>query len=158
TRAVPRFARDFATFGALIAKTLSALAKNPNVVGAIVRFDTPGGTVPGSIAINKAIEAFKATGKPIYGHALSVCASGGMLATAAASKIYAQEGALLGSIGVVGPTIISYEGVQSIDGGIFSGGVSAKSIHATVLSVGTGKAFGNPYEKPDPKVVEHFKG
>ncbi|MEQ1714746.1 MAG: S49 family peptidase, partial [Hyphomicrobium sp.] len=95
--------------------------------------------------------------KPIIGHALTMCASGGMLATAAASETYAQEGALIGSIGVAGPTLISYKGVTDIDGGLLGGGVGAKEIVAQVLTAGKGKAFGNPYDVPDPSVVAHFK-
>jgi protease-4 len=152
---IPPWARSFAAFGGPIGRVLKRLAENDKVVGVLVRYNTPGGTVPGSIAINRGIAAVSAK-KPVFGHVLSYCFSGGMLASVAGDKTYVQEGALVGSIGVVGPTLFSYSDVSTIDGGVLRGGVSAGTIKARVLAAGKGKAFGNPFQPLDTEAADHF--
>ena len=75
---------------------------NKNVKGVIIVVNSPGGYVAPSDMINKYIRDFMETSeKKVYVSIQSVGASGAIWATAPADKIYAQENAVVGSIGVI---------------------------------------------------------
>jgi protease-4 len=73
---------------------------NEHVDGIVLRVDSPGGAVGPSQEIYSAVAKLKLR-KPIVASMGSVAASGGLYASLAASKIYAQPGTLTGSIGVI---------------------------------------------------------
>jgi len=93
-----------------------------NRVKAILLYiDSPGGTVVDADAIYRSIKRYKETYKvPVYAYVDGLCASGGMYIACAADKIYASNASIIGSVGVIIPSILNFYqllekiGVQSI--------------------------------------------
>ena len=68
---------------------------------------------------------------------------------AGADRIIADEGALVGSIGVIMGNWVYYDDPVALDGGLFGGGVETRGgIRAIPLTAGEGKDFGNPFREP----------
>ncbi len=88
-------------------ESLDAIAKNDGVKALVVRIDSPGGAVGPSQEI---FSELKKLGKelPIVASIGGVGASGGYYIACAAQKIYANPGAITGSIGVIAQ-FASYE-------------------------------------------------
>lgn len=81
-------------------KSLIALQTDNEIKGAIIKLNTPGGTVATSQNIYNQIKKLRAT-KPVIVVFDDVSASGGYYIASAADRIIAQEGSLTGSIGVI---------------------------------------------------------
>lgn len=143
------FSNDFVTFGYTIKETLADLAEDDAVKGVLLLMNTPGGTINGSKAIADGVQAYQeATGKPVYAYVQSISASGGMWSMAGADHIIADEGALVGSIGVILGSLLYYDDPIAVDQGLLFGGVETRGgIKATMLAAGEGKDFGNPYRE-----------
>jgi protease IV len=78
--------------------------KNNRIKALLLYINTPGGTVVDSNGIYEVLKEYKAKFQvPIYAYVDGMCASGGMYIAAAADKIYANEVALIGSVGVLLP-------------------------------------------------------
>lgn len=155
-RMVPPFARRSASFGYDLRRILSKLADNANIKGVLVRMHTPGGTVSGSYEIYNGLRAC-AVKKPTVVHIASLSASGGVLSMVGANRIIADKEALIGSIGVRGPTIHEYTGVKAIKGGLFSSGVEADTMQFHGISAGAGKSFGDPFLPASKEAIERFR-
>ena len=71
--------------------------------GVILRLNTPGGSSVQSRYINRELVRLKEKypDTPVYAVCVDVCASGGYYIAAAADEIYADEGSIVGSIGVL---------------------------------------------------------
>ncbi len=147
--------RSYATFGENVREILMQLRGEVRVKGVIIRFNTPGGTVSGSEAIREGIEECNKV-KPVYAHVGGISASGGVWAMTAARKIIAGRESMVGSIGVIGPTLFSYKGVKEIGQGLFGTTVEAGEIGADVLFAGKGKTLGNPFAPRDEDVIQRF--
>ena len=147
------FADEFVTFGYTVKQTLAALAEDSDVKGVLLLLNTPGGTINGSKAISDGVAAYQqATGQPVYAYVESISASGGMWSMAGADRIIADEGALVGSIGVIMGNWVYYDDPVALDGGLFGGGVETRGgIRAIPLTAGEGKDFGNPFREPSPE-------
>lgn len=72
--------------------------KDSNVVGIILRINSPGGAVAPSQEIYRFIRKMN---KPVYAAMSTVAASGGYYVASACDKIYALPGTITGSIGVI---------------------------------------------------------
>lgn len=72
----------------------------------ILELNTPGGQIVPSEDIRLAAEAFDG---PTIGHATDVCASGGYDIAAGCDELWAREGSLVGSIGVIGSRVNAKE-------------------------------------------------
>jgi len=137
------------TYADAFARRLDILKNATAVKALIVEGKTPGGSVSGSEIIRTAIADF-AEVKPVFFYVSEMAASGGMWALSALhvnkypDRVFASRGALLGSIGVVGPTIMDYTGIRRISG-LLGSGIEAETISGEVLSAGPGKAFGHPF-------------
>lgn len=70
--------------------------------GLVLRINSPGGSALASEVLWEATEEFNTTGKPFVVSMGGVAASGGYYAAAAADRIFAENGTITGSIGVVG--------------------------------------------------------
>jgi protease-4 len=68
----------------------------------ILTLNTPGGQIVPSEDIRLAAESFDG---PTIGHATDVCASGGYDIAAGCDELWAREGSLVGSIGVIGSRV-----------------------------------------------------
>jgi protease-4 len=143
------FSNDFVTYGYTIKETLADLAADETIKGVLLLMNTPGGTINGSKAIADGVRAYQeATGQPVYAYVQSISASGGMWSMAGADHIIADEGALVGSIGVILGSLLYYDDPIAVDQGLLFGGVETRGgIKATTLAAGDGKDFGNPYRQ-----------
>ncbi|WP_273265636.1 signal peptide peptidase SppA [Flexistipes sinusarabici] len=82
-------------------KFLNAYKKfhdNPNVKGFVIRINSPGGAVAPSQEIYRILRKID---KPVFVSMSTLAASGGYYVAAASDKIFALEGTLTGSIGVI---------------------------------------------------------
>ena len=87
----------------------------------LLYIDSPGGTVTDADGIFRELKAYKEKYKvPVYAFTDGLCASGGYLIAAAADKIFAADTCLIGSVGVIIPSIMNFSqlmekvGVQSV--------------------------------------------
>ncbi|MDP3725974.1 MAG: S49 family peptidase [bacterium] len=153
---VPAFLRQSVSFGDEIHDALLDLAANSCVQAVILRFNTPGGTISGSQAIADGI-SLCGQKKATWAHVIDLSASGGVLAMVTAHNISAEENALIGSIGVIGPTVFKYDDVTSLGGGFLGTHVVAQKITSRVFSSGKGKAFGNPHAPRDTEAEDKLQ-
>lgn len=93
--------------------TLRALAKDDNVKAIVMRVSSPGGSARASELIWHAVDEAKKS-KPVVVSMGEVAASGGYYISAGASKIFAQENTLTGSIGVVGGKLVFGDALASV--------------------------------------------
>lgn len=94
---------------------------NNRVKGILLYVNTPGGLATDSSNIYRLLKDYKEKYHvPIYAYVEGICASGGMYISAAADKIFASDGSIIGSIGVrVGPvfnvaTAMEKVGIKSL--------------------------------------------
>ena len=81
---------------------LKDYGNRPNVRSVVIRINSPGGGVAASEEIYKAIKKFRADSeKNVIVSMASVAASGGYYVACAADKIFANQGSITGSIGVI---------------------------------------------------------
>ena len=138
------------TYAYQLQDLLEKAAEEERIQGLFLRLATPGGTVVGSNVIYEALVAYKeATENPVYAYIEGLSASGGVWAMVAADEIYAAPGSIVGSIGVIGPTLVFFDQPFAVDGGILGGGVTTRNgIQQFVVSAGKGKDLGNPFRQP----------
>lgn len=93
------FSNSIVTGGETIRQVCDALAKDGNVVGVVIRVDSPGGSAFASDQMYRAIRRLAAK-KPVVASMGNVAASGGYYAAAGADEIYASPTTITGSIGI----------------------------------------------------------
>jgi len=150
---------DFLTYGYDIIDTLEEAAEDEDIKGIFMTFRTPGGTIFGSQAIYRAIKDYREkTGNPVVVYIEGISASGGVMAMVAANNIYADYGSLIGSIGVLGPSLTYFNKPIATDGGLFGGGIVTEGgIEQTAITAGRGKDIGNPFRKPSEEEIANLK-
>lgn len=144
-----------ATFGLELGNMLKRIAECESLGAVWVRESTPGGTIPGARCIFDGLRACAEKGKPVYCYVQNLAASGGVWTMVGADHIIAHPNAILGSIGVIGPSLKRYRGVTRM-GGIFGQQVEAREITSRSLHVGEGKNFGDPFAEPDEESIASF--
>lgn len=82
--------------------------------GLVFRIDSPGGSALASEVLWEATEEFKSTNKPFIVSMGGVAASGGYYVAAGADRIFAENGTITGSIGVVGMKLAFGPAMNSI--------------------------------------------
>lgn len=130
-----------------IVKEIEAYQENRNILGIIVRIDSPGGAVAPSQEIYQALIRFRESKKPIVISMGTVAASGGYYAASAGDIIFANSGTLTGSIGVIMQFPYYYEFLKKW-------GIGMHTITAGKL-----KDAGSPYRplsKNDEKYFNHL--
>lgn len=134
------------TFGYDIKSQIVEATKDNDIKGLLLIVDSPGGTITGSKAISDAVEYYKATtNKPVVTYVAGLSASGAYLGTANSTKILADRGTLIGSIGVIMGPFKKYN--QVVAEGDFLGDISTTGgIDTYYLYSGEDKDFGNPYK------------
>jgi len=80
---------------------IRAAAADPSVKAIVLRINSPGGGVAATQEIARELEKLKSTGKPLVVSMGDTAASGAYWIAAGADKIFANEGTLTGSIGVI---------------------------------------------------------
>ncbi|NER83428.1 MAG: S49 family peptidase [Leptolyngbya sp. SIO1D8] len=144
------------TYAYQLQSLLKKVAEDDSVQGIFLRLSTPGGTVVGSNVLYEALIDYKeATENPIYAYIEGLSASGGVWSMVAADEIYAAPGSIVGSIGVIGPTLVYFDEPFAVDGGILGGGVTTRNgIQQFVISAGKGKDLGNPFRQPSEEELQ----
>jgi protease IV len=89
--------------------------KNPRIKAMVIRINSPGGAVSATQDLYHEIESFRRSGRPVVASLGDIAASGGYYAAIAADEIYANEGSLTGSIGVI-MNFFNFEGLQETIG------------------------------------------
>lgn len=105
----------------LLDESREGVFKNDRVKGLLLYIDSPGGTISDAQGIFQALKEYKARHQvPIYVYTPGLCASGGMYIASISDKIYANDVALIGSVGVIFSSFINVSqlmekiGVQSL--------------------------------------------
>jgi len=83
-----------------IIKEIDEAKRDENIKGILLNVNSPGGAVPPSIEISYAIRALQKQ-KPVIAYASGIMASGSYYSAIYATKIIANPGAIIGSIGVI---------------------------------------------------------
>jgi protease-4 len=143
------------TYGYEVQQVLEDAVEKDEVKGVLLHLQTPGGTIFGARAIDDGIKRYRdRTKKPVVAYIEGLSASGGVMAMVGASKIYADYGSLIGSIGVLGPQLLFFNKPLATDGSLLESGiVTQNGIEQTVISAGRGKDLGNPFRRPTDEEV-----
>lgn len=121
-------------------------AKEDNSVKALVlRVDSPGGSVGASQEIYRALEDFKASGKPLIVSMGNVAASGGYYISAPADLIFANPGTITGSIGV----IVQHTEIKDL--------LEKLGIKTTSIKTGKFKDTLSPFRELSPEEKEYLQ-
>lgn len=91
-----------AIVGEKMVKQIKKLQDDKNVKGLVLRVNSPGGSAFASEQIWKALEDFKAAGKPFAVSMGDYAASGGYYISSGAQRIFAEPTTITGSIGIFG--------------------------------------------------------
>ena len=140
-----------------VSKKLNEIQKlKPKVI--IIKVNSPGGTVSASIEVFNIIKKFKSKQKiDIYVYSNEVLASGGYWIAMAADKIFAHYGALIGSIGVSGPSWIYYDKPISLSTGLLGSNIETENgIKIFSQNAGKSKDLYNPFRKPQDYEINHL--
>ena len=124
---------------------LRAAFENASTAGVVLRINSPGGSPVQAGYINDEIYRLreKYPAIPLYAVVEDVCASGGYYVAAAADKIYADKGSLVGSIGV------------RMDGFGFVDVLHKLGVERRLFTAGENKGFLDPFSNLEPAQVEH---
>jgi len=127
---------------------LRAAFEDANTKGVILRINSPGGSPVQSAYINDEITRLKEkyTDIPVYAVIVDVCASGGYYIAAAADKIYADKGSIVGSIGVL------------MNGFGFEEAMSRLGVERRLLTAGEHKGIMDPFSPVREGEKEHIQG
>ena len=125
----------------------------------IININSPGGTVSATAELEQIINEFKNnTNTKVYFFTKEILASGGYWIATTADKIFASYGAIIGSIGVSGPSWFYYNTPISISSGIFSQSIETKDgIEVFNQNAGKGKDLFNPYRRPNKDEIRHLQ-
>ena len=83
-----------------IVKNIRTARDDDDVVGIVLRVNSPGGDVYASEMITNALEEFQSTNRPVFSSMGDIAASGGVWVTTTSEEVWAEETTLTGSIGV----------------------------------------------------------
>ena len=119
-------------------ETLEAAAKDPGVKAVIVRIDSPGGTVVGGEDLYDSLRTLSES-KPVAVVMGELATSAGYMAALGADRIFAREGSITGSIGVI---------LQTTD---VTGLLEKLGISTEALKSGPLKAVPSPLEPLTPE-------
>ncbi len=137
---------DNASAARIIAGVKAAF-EHENTAGVILRINSPGGSPVQSGQVFDEVRRLRAEHEdiPLYAVIEDICASGGYYIAAAADKIYADKGSLVGSIGVR-------------SGGFgFVGTMDKLGIERRLITSGNNKAFLDPFSPVKPDEVAHME-
>ncbi|CAO5181253.1 protease IV [Frankia sp. AiPs1] len=110
---------------------LRAAARDEDVVAAVFRVSSPGGSYVASDLIRREAERFRASGRPLIVSMGDVAASGGYFVALAGDAIVANPGTLTGSIGVFAGKQVVRELLDKVGVGF---GAVAEGEHALMMS------------------------
>ena len=109
----------------------------------LVKLNTPGGEIVPSEDIKLAIERFEG---PTVAYATDVCASGGYEIASGCDELWAREGSIVGSIGVIGSRVTAAEFAETI------------GLEYEQLTAGEYKDAGMPLKELEAHEREYLQG
>ncbi len=124
---------------------LAAAAADPRVTALIVSIDSPGGSVSGGEGLHDAIAAVAAR-KPVVAVMRGEAASAGYMIAAPASRIFARQSTITGSIGVLMET------------GEISGLLGKIGVTSTLIASGPLKGQPDPSQPMTPAAHDYLQG
>jgi protease-4 len=131
-------------FGYKIKKLIDKASLDSNIKGIVLTINSPGGTIPGAQAIAKSIKNYqKTTNQPVFAHIYDICASGAYWIASTCDYIVAENGSLVGNIGVIAGPFVYYDKVLEDGTGI----VTQNGVDFTMLTAGEHKDVGSPFRK-----------
>ncbi len=124
---------------------LRAAFEEENVIGIILRMNSPGGSPVQAGYINDEINRLrkKSPDVPVYAVITDICASGCYYVAAAADRIFADKASIVGSIGVL------------MDGFGFVDAIEKLGIERRLLTAGENKGLLDPFLPLKPEDQEH---
>ena len=127
---------------------LRAAFAQRGVKGVILRANSPGGSPVQSAYINDEIVRLRSKypDTPLYVVISDVCASGCYYAAAAADRIYASRGSIVGSIGVL------------MDNFGFVDAIGKLGIERRLMTAGKNKGLLDPFSPLNPEDAAHMQG
>ena len=130
---------------------------NPKVV--VFKINSPGGTVTATHNLENIIKKFKRKNKSeIYFYSDEILTSGAYWIATSGDKIFANYGAIIGSIGANGPSWYYYKTPRSISKGIFGQKIETiDEIEVYNQSAGNSKDLYNPFRKPTIEELNHLQ-
>lgn len=135
------------TMRQLLVESREKSLKNDRVKGILLNIDSPGGTVTDAAGIYDLLKAYKEQYHvPVYAYVDGLCASGGMYIACAADKIFTSESSIIGSIGVMAPTVMN-----------FSKAMDKIGIDSLTMTAGKGKDDLNPFRPWKPDESENYQ-
>ena len=122
-----------------VVEALDRIRKDSSNRGVIVAIDSPGGTAGGGEALHAALSRVRQGGKPVVAVLRGTAASAGYMAAVASDRIFAREGTVTGSIGVL---LQSFDASELLD---------RVGIRPELLASGPLKAQPNPFQPLSPE-------
>jgi protease-4 len=120
------------------------LIKDPHAKALVLRVDSPGGSALASEVLWEATDEWKASGRPFVVSMGGVAASGGYYISSGADRIFAEEGTVTGSIGVVGMKMVLGGAMEKL-------GITT---HATQRGKNAGaQSMTRPFSEEESKLV-----
>ena len=115
-----------------VREAIVKLLKDDKAKALVLRVDSPGGSALASEVLWEATDEWKASGRPFAVSMGGVAASGGYYVSAGADRIFAEEGTITGSIGVVGMKLVMAGAMEKL-------GITTHTIergeHADAMSI-----------------------
>ncbi len=126
---------------------LQKFADNDRIAGILIPINSPGGQVAPSQELYHAIKTIRDNGdKPVFVSMSSVAASGGYYAALGADSIFANEGTLTGSIGVIMQFPIYSDLMEKV-------GVGMRTVKSQEF-----KDAGSPFREMNEQEQTYFQG
>ncbi len=127
-----------------VRKEILKLIKDDHAKALVLRVNSPGGSALASEVLWEATDEWKATGRPFIVSMGEVAASGGYYISAGGDRIFAEEGTITGSIGVVGMKMV-------LNGALEKLGITT---HATQRGARAGAmSMFKPYSEEESKMI-----
>ena len=128
-----------------ILEKIETLKNDEAIKGVLLLIDSPGGALSPSVEISLAIKSLNSR-KPVVAYAKGTMASGSYLGGVWASKIYANPGSFIGSIGVILGPLPRYKDVVATGSTLLQQGITTTGgISQEYITAGSGKDLNNPY-------------
>jgi protease-4 len=116
-----------------------------NVVGVLLRVNSPGGAVTPSQEIYREVAAYKEAGKPLVVSMGDLAASGGYYVSSPAQRIFASPGTWTGSIGVISFMPMYQELAKKV------------GIDFRVMKAGEMKDAGSPFRQMTEREARYYQ-
>lgn len=128
-----------------VVQRLKEMGEHPQVKAIVLRVNSPGGNVAASQELYQEVLRLKQKGIPVVVSVSDLCASGGYYVSCGATKIFANPGSLVGSVGV----IAIFPNIQ----GLLQDKLAIKT---RVLTSGAMKDAGSPLREMKPDEEAYF--